>query len=168
MKRYDPQIAPDPEVWKRLDEGQKLTLVKEFVRRNETQIEGQSEHAAIHTIVENQIAEGDETPVAEAVARLQAEGIDRHEVIHSMGFLVMQRMFNLVPDSEPFDEEEYFDAVSNWSAEQWFSISKMDDEPNRETYETPAPTVEEVAKVGRNEPCPCGSGKKFKKCCGSR
>jgi hypothetical protein len=23
-----------------------------------------------------------------------------------------------------------------------------------------------MAKVGRNEPCPCGSGKKFKKCCG--
>ena len=22
-------------------------------------------------------------------------------------------------------------------------------------------------RVGRNEPCPCGSGKKFKKCCGS-
>jgi len=25
-----------------------------------------------------------------------------------------------------------------------------------------------VRRVGRNEPCPCGSGKKFKKCCGSR
>ncbi|MEI8371292.1 MAG: SEC-C metal-binding domain-containing protein [Planctomycetota bacterium] len=24
------------------------------------------------------------------------------------------------------------------------------------------------SKIGRNEPCPCGSGKKFKKCCGSR
>ncbi|HEY9249422.1 MAG TPA: SEC-C metal-binding domain-containing protein [Rariglobus sp.] len=24
----------------------------------------------------------------------------------------------------------------------------------------------EAPKVGRNEPCPCGSGKKFKKCCG--
>jgi len=22
------------------------------------------------------------------------------------------------------------------------------------------------AQVGRNEPCPCGSGRKFKKCCG--
>jgi SWIM/SEC-C metal-binding protein len=22
-------------------------------------------------------------------------------------------------------------------------------------------------KIGRNEPCPCGSGKKFKKCCGA-
>ncbi len=26
--------------------------------------------------------------------------------------------------------------------------------------------VRNVAKVGRNDPCPCGSGKKFKKCCG--
>ena len=23
-----------------------------------------------------------------------------------------------------------------------------------------------AAKVGRNDPCPCGSGKKYKKCCG--
>jgi uncharacterized protein YchJ len=27
--------------------------------------------------------------------------------------------------------------------------------------------VREQPKVGRNEPCVCGSGKKFKKCCGS-
>lgn len=26
--------------------------------------------------------------------------------------------------------------------------------------------VRPAAKVGRNDPCPCGSGKKFKKCCG--
>jgi uncharacterized protein YecA (UPF0149 family) len=24
----------------------------------------------------------------------------------------------------------------------------------------------EQPKVGRNDPCPCGSGKKYKKCCG--
>lgn len=29
----------------------------------------------------------------------------------------------------------------------------------------PKPKEAEV-KVGRNEPCPCGSGKKYKKCCG--
>ena len=29
------------------------------------------------------------------------------------------------------------------------------------------PKKREVAKVGRNEPCPCGSGKKYKKCCGT-
>jgi len=26
--------------------------------------------------------------------------------------------------------------------------------------------IREMPKVGRNDPCPCGSGKKFKKCCG--
>jgi len=29
------------------------------------------------------------------------------------------------------------------------------------------PVVRQGAKVGRNEPCPCGSGKKYKKCCGA-
>jgi SEC-C motif-containing protein len=24
-----------------------------------------------------------------------------------------------------------------------------------------------VEKIGRNDPCPCGSGKKYKKCCGA-
>jgi preprotein translocase subunit SecA len=30
----------------------------------------------------------------------------------------------------------------------------------------PAPVKREGKKVGRNDPCPCGSGKKYKKCCG--
>ena len=29
-----------------------------------------------------------------------------------------------------------------------------------------APFVRGVPKVGRNEPCPCGSGKKYKQCHG--
>ncbi len=29
-----------------------------------------------------------------------------------------------------------------------------------------APFVRSEPKIGRNDPCPCGSGKKFKKCCG--
>ncbi|MBK7889393.1 MAG: YchJ family protein [Bdellovibrionales bacterium] len=32
--------------------------------------------------------------------------------------------------------------------------------PGRQTI------IREEPKVGRNDPCPCGSGKKFKKCCG--
>lgn len=28
------------------------------------------------------------------------------------------------------------------------------------------PYVRETPKIGRNDPCPCGSGKKYKKCCG--
>jgi preprotein translocase subunit SecA len=32
---------------------------------------------------------------------------------------------------------------------------------------TPAPVVRAEPKLGRNDPCPCGSGKKYKKCCGA-
>jgi len=36
-----------------------------------------------------------------------------------------------------------------------------------ETVHTDEPrTVKPIGKVGRNAPCPCGSGKKYKKCCG--
>jgi uncharacterized protein len=30
-----------------------------------------------------------------------------------------------------------------------------------------APVERDTPKVGRNDPCPCGSGKKYKKCCGA-
>jgi len=36
---------------------------------------------------------------------------------------------------------------------------------NRETAEVKK-TPKKVTKVGRNDPCPCGSGKKYKQCCG--
>lgn len=35
----------------------------------------------------------------------------------------------------------------------------------RKPVGTPSPIVPGIAKVGRNDPCPCGSGRKFKKCC---
>jgi len=37
-----------------------------------------------------------------------------------------------------------------------------DDEP----LPPPAETIHSEDKPGRNDPCPCGSGKKFKQCCG--
>ena len=33
-------------------------------------------------------------------------------------------------------------------------------------HEPLAPIVREGVKVGRNDPCVCGSQKKYKKCCG--
>ncbi len=36
----------------------------------------------------------------------------------------------------------------------------------RPQVSTPQPARSGTTKVGRNDPCPCGSGKKYKKCCG--
>lgn len=42
-------------------------------------------------------------------------------------------------------------------------------EASEDDYEDDEPLVEQVIraepKIGRNDPCPCGSGKKYKKCC---
>jgi hypothetical protein len=50
-------------------------------------------------------------------------------------------------------EDEQRDA-SDWDADVW-------DEPRPPDV----PAVNPFRNVGRNDPCPCGSGKKFKKCC---
>jgi preprotein translocase subunit SecA len=39
-----------------------------------------------------------------------------------------------------------------------------DDQQN--SPETTKPVIRSAPKVGRNSPCPCGSGKKYKQCCG--
>jgi hypothetical protein len=36
----------------------------------------------------------------------------------------------------------------------------------RDDYQPELPYRREGPKIGRNDPCPCGSGKKYKKCCG--
>jgi preprotein translocase subunit SecA len=40
-------------------------------------------------------------------------------------------------------------------------------EPQARSPEPVAQFVRETKKVGRNEPCPCGSGKKYKHCHGA-
>ena len=37
-----------------------------------------------------------------------------------------------------------------------------------EDFDKPELEGVDLSKIGRNDPCPCGSGKKFKKCCGAK
>jgi uncharacterized protein len=37
-----------------------------------------------------------------------------------------------------------------------------------ETAQASQPFIRNERKIGRNEPCPCGSGKKYKQCCLTR
>ena len=49
---------------------------------------------------------------------------------------------------------------------QWDSI--LTEEKKKELYkkQKASGTIVKGPKIGRNDPCPCGSGKKYKKCCG--
>jgi len=49
------------------------------------------------------------------------------------------------------------------------TVVKIEIDPEKLYYnmQKASGTIVKGAKVGRNDPCPCGSGKKYKKCCGS-
>ena len=51
---------------------------------------------------------------------------------------------------------------------QWDNIFPAEERERLQKEQRAAGTVvREGEKTGRNDPCPCGSGKKFKKCCGA-
>ena len=47
------------------------------------------------------------------------------------------------------------------------SMTTIDGENDGQSSNSPQPIVRTQAKVGRNDPCPCGSGKKYKHCHGA-
>lgn len=59
-------------------------------------------------------------------------------------------------DSDPAYTAAFKGAMTKMNARQL----------NRMFGEQQEPYVNPFAKIGRNDPCPCGSGKKYKKCCG--
>ena len=71
-----------------------------------------------------------------------------------------------------FDKESLYknmvDAKADWLYElpQWDAI--FDEETRKRLYreQKASGTIRKPKKIGRNDPCPCGSGKKYKKCCG--
>lgn len=68
-------------------------------------------------------------------------------------------------------EKLYFnmlDAKAEWLYDltEWDDILSMDKRKEIKTAYNKSKTVVNEAKIGRNDACPCGSGKKYKKCCG--
>ena len=50
---------------------------------------------------------------------------------------------------------------------QWDAIFSKEKQEELYKKEKSSHTIVKPPKVGRNDPCPCGSGKKYKKCCGA-
>ena len=55
-----------------------------------------------------------------------------------------------------------FDIITDLSS--WFSLDNEDEWVDKDAYGIKLSNIADI-KTGRNEPCPCGSGKKYKKCC---
>lgn len=73
-----------------------------------------------------------------------------------------------------YDAEKLYYNMVEARAEWLYTLPEWNDllteERRKELYKSQksSTTIVKGPKVGRNDPCPCGSGKKFKFCCGKK
>lgn len=96
-------------------------------------------HVLIEAVAEKQIRRSDPPEAREAFQRLQAMGFGRHAARGAVADVLLRHVFPVLKHGVPFDREGYVRRLRMLGVD--------------------------VGKVGRNDPCPCGSGKKFKQCC---
>ncbi|MCR5542881.1 MAG: SEC-C domain-containing protein [Eubacterium sp.] len=113
-----------------------------------------------------ELAEKYETDIETMVGFL--DGIDE-------SLVESNNLDEITEDSEVeinIDTEKLYMNMVGCNAEWLYTLPEwdkiFDKEKQQELYkqEKTSHTVVKAPKVGRNDPCPCGSGKKYKKCCG--
>ena len=119
--RYDPYKHIDAVGWLVLDESERTQLVVRYHRRQRIQLPNETVHAAIHVIVENQVALGDAFPAKAALFRLMSEGLDRHEAIHAIGSVLSETIFTVIRDEKASGDlnADYMEKLTSLSAESW-------------------------------------------------
>ncbi len=87
---------------------------------------------------------------------LGLEVFDHEQISEDEATVVFRAHFQQNTAKQEVNEKAVFKKYDN----KWYYVGNIPIDIDRQII-TPATSN----KVGRNEPCPCGSGKKYKKCC---
>ncbi|WP_080173070.1 YchJ family metal-binding protein [Photobacterium toruni] len=97
---------------------------------------------------------------------LGLEVINSEIAADGQGFVEFKAAYKEAGEEYILQERSRFVQESINGQQYWFYIDGEYPQPPP-SEQPPAPQPITVTKtVGRNDPCPCGSGKKYKKCCG--
>ena len=91
------------------------------------------------------------------------------EMIAQIKLEVAKIMLHVVKTSTPIKRTSTANITNaglDSSAISEMNIEGENNVPKTNKTEKPQPIVNSGPKIGRNDPCPCGSGKKYKNCCG--
>jgi hypothetical protein len=153
----DPQGQPVKHVWDEYLAQEKIVYQK-ILREKITGIEG--------TVAE--ISERFGFSTTQAAAFL--DGI--HECVD--GIPELSELEETTPVKFEIDYQKLFKQMVEYKAEPLYTLTEWNDiftpEEQKQFYTEQKKShtiVRNENKIGRNEPCPCGSGKKYKKCCGA-
>jgi hypothetical protein len=120
MDTYDPMMAPDAAEWLGLDEQERIDLVVGYHREAHIEVPGETMHAALHTVVENQVAEKVQE-VNATMARLLRQGLDRHDAVHAIGAVLAGHVHALSAKSDTGtgNHRPYYRRLAKLSAKRW-------------------------------------------------
>ena len=122
MEAYNPERGPEPESWLELDEQERILLIETWHRVARIKLPNVTAHAALHVIVENQIALDLKT-VVRAMDRLRKQGLTRHDAIHAIGSVVAENLFGILKadqnDDAAASQARYCAAVERLTAVSW-------------------------------------------------
>ncbi len=123
MRAYDPDTSPDSTEWLATDEGERIELIASYHRRKKITLPNLQLHAAIHVVVENQLALGEEV-VLRTLARLQGEGLSRHDALHAIGSVLAEDLYALMQEgagSTGKIYQRYLERLQRLTAKDWRS-----------------------------------------------
>jgi hypothetical protein len=121
LLQYDPHERVNSDAWLALEESERTRLVVRYHQRQRIWLPNEIVHAAIHVIVENQIALGDAFPAKAVLFRLMSEGLDRHEAVHAIGSVLSKTLFTAMCEENVNDKlhADYVEKLKSLSAESW-------------------------------------------------
>lgn len=94
------QMHPEySDLWARLDR-----VADEEIERDGT---NPILHITIHQIIENQLALAQPPEVVKTMERLLKRGKNRHEVVHEIGSVFTQELFDILKYNLPFNQPRY-------------------------------------------------------------
>jgi hypothetical protein len=119
LEQYDPYQAPAPSEWLELDEGTRIDLVLDHHASIKVELPNQQLHAAMHVVVENQVALEVE-PVPATIRRLVRQGLDRHEAVHAIGAVLSENIYAILSTEEgKSDQLRTRNRLNKLTAKRW-------------------------------------------------
>jgi hypothetical protein len=96
----------------------------QYHRKRKIKLPNRRLHAAMHVIVENQVATNQPPTARPALRRLVKGGINRHEAVHAIGSVLSRTIYSLLKGTQPPGEDsnaKYAARLERLDADWWLN-----------------------------------------------
>ena len=121
--KYDPQVPPEPSEWLATPEPERLRAIESYHRIARSKVTNLGLHAALHGVVENQVADSDPA-VCAALERLMADGLDRHDAMHAVASVLAKHIFEAMHGEDDAERGDYTESLAKLTAASWRASGK--------------------------------------------